>query len=55
MKSNTDCFISGHYYIIDSPIDSITGSYYVKCQRCNNRIAVNDKCYQQRKDGTYKL
>lgn len=56
----TPCLIQGHYYkmvAINTELqDKIPeDKYYVKCQRCGNTILIHDKCYYQRKDGTYKL
>lgn len=60
MKQWTKCIIEGHYYKIDVVNPEIDpklpeDKYYVKCQRCNNRILIHDKCYYARKEGIYKL
>lgn len=53
----TRCFIEGHYYKIDlgQAPDGIGVKYHVKCDRCGYRILINDKCYEGRKSGAYKL
>lgn len=59
----TRCIIEGHYYKF---LETVTkkaqkakkireDQYYVECDRCGNVIIINDKCYQGRQDGTYKL
>lgn len=35
--------------------DSLGITYRVKCARCGDRIIVNDKCYEDRRSGVYKL
>jgi len=49
------CVIESHYYKVDSPINEEDGSYYAKCQRCNIRILITDKSFEDRKTGAYKL
>jgi hypothetical protein len=34
---------------------SIGATFYVKCVRCGDRRLINDKCYEGRKSGEYKL
>ncbi len=54
-----DCFISGHYYKLDTESSNhpseVGITYYVKCVRCGDRRLINDKTYYDRKEGKYKL
>lgn len=57
---NKDCFVSGHYYKIDTEQNTVninkTGAtFYVICQRCGDRILINDKTYEARKRGECNL
>lgn len=52
--NGTDPPESDPQYLINAAANSGV-TFYVKCQRCGDRRLINDKCYQDRKSGVYKL